>query len=289
MNKLHIKKGNANYLLHIENRKFLIGNNYITKYNLFRAVTEYFNGNESEYSLENKTKSNIFINDQLLIKKNLFFYHVTPNFSIDNDLRLTSKSLSNRYFELLYNDPQYHETIHTINILLESLTEEINLDSIMYTNFSPIITKQLIKLTNPYIAEDQLQQNEFDMSYQQNILYQLQIIKHILDTDKTISHAIILIDLPYLNTEILEAIHHIDYAYIIIQTTNYYPSIPIHEIVLCEDVMLDLEDEKSLYHKITTYEYNFKYTTQEDIKKMLERYVHKQTEEPIRLMDQLLL
>lgn len=289
MNKLDIRKGSELYTICIENRKFLIGNNYLMKYNIFKNIREYFtNSNESEYSIDHNQKTSILLNEKALSKKHSFFYHITPNFSLNNDLKLAAKSLLNRYFDLLYNNNQYSDTLHTINILMESLAEEISSDSIIHVDFTPIVAKQLLKLTNPYIIDEQLNKNEFDLTYEEIIVYQLQLVKYIIKHDKTLSSIVVLVDLPYINSKLLNEINTIEEGFILIQTPYYHNAIPMNEIVVCEDILLDFQNEEHIYNILTSYEYNFKSLLMEDIKNMLEKYAYKQTREQCRLIDHLL-
>ena len=72
----------------------------------------------------------------------------------------------------------YFDTIGTIDILLESLAEEMNEDDSLNVRFNSVGYKQLIKMLTPFYI-DEFQKDEFDLDYEQIILFQLQLVDYI--------------------------------------------------------------------------------------------------------------
>ena len=127
---------------------------------------------KSENRTENNISTKIFINEKEIELKNNMFIEISEMYSLNEDKKLTTKSLMLKYLEIKLQNQDYFDTISTIDILLNSLSEEINDESMLKIMFNGANYKQLIKMLSPYY-EDELQKDEFDLTRDELILFQL--------------------------------------------------------------------------------------------------------------------
>ena len=152
MNLLTLKKRNKRYDLQINNIKYCIGNDFEEKYNFVNILKEVFLlSKESEYSINNSGQAQVLINDKEIKVKEISFYQINHHYSITNDLKLTAHSLIARYLEILIAQDDNLDTINTINLLLESFTNELDnelnqFDIIINTIPHIILNKEKLKL-----------------------------------------------------------------------------------------------------------------------------------------------
>lgn len=123
MKQLLISNGNINRTITIDHTKYVLGSNAVNKYYIKQAVRQYFNKTVSGYREEIGSECYFKIDDNPVDKKNTFFYEVTENYSINEDAKLSTKSLMLKYLETLYSSIDYMDTLNTLNILVESLSD----------------------------------------------------------------------------------------------------------------------------------------------------------------------
>lgn len=142
MKNLVIKKGIYKYQLQIDKIKYCLGFNFVEKYQFKSMLFEYFyNSKLSEYSKENIGEVCLEINENKIKNRDVSFYYVDHNYSIDIDLKLNSKSLISAYLEMLLLDEQYIDTINSINILFEAFASELD-DNLITSKFITYTPKQ---------------------------------------------------------------------------------------------------------------------------------------------------
>ena len=165
MNLLTLKKGNKRYDLQINNIKYCIGNDFEEKYNFVNILKEVFLlSKESEYSINNSGQAQVLINDKEIKVKEISFYQINHHYSITNDLKLTAHSLIARYIELLIAQDDNIDTINTINLLLESFTNELD-NELIYPKFITYTPKQFLKILLPIFLKEEDQANELIKKY----------------------------------------------------------------------------------------------------------------------------
>ena len=252
MKKISLIKGNIRIEFAIDRIKYIIGNNYEYKYMIKQLFNEYFSSTkDSDYSINNTGKIKLLVNDLQSIKRETLYFSVNTNYSLSTDLKLTSKSLILKYLEILLNKEEYYDTLNTINILLEAFSSEID-DHIISTVFQTFSPKTLTKLITPLYLKEEEQANEYDMSYDEIILFQLRMINYIAK-HSYMNNIFILLEIPYVSQSIKEYLNEIDHALVIIITHQYYGSIDLKDIYLVDDQLLDLFDENTIYEISTLY------------------------------------
>lgn len=246
MKKITLKKGIYEYQLQINNIKYCIGFNFKEKYQLKNMFFEYFyNIKTSEYSKQNIGQVSLKINENLVKSKDLSFYYVSHNYSIENDLKLTSKSLISMYLETLMSDNQYIDVINSVNILLEAFASELD-DDMIVSKFTTYTPKLFLKILLPMFCYEEEQANEYDLSYDEIIIFQLKMINFISQRQsKTI---ICLVEIPELTMEINEMLKAMSNCIIIVLVCKYNVLLEMNDVILFDKMIIDLNDEEKLYN-----------------------------------------
>lgn len=273
MNKLTIEKGNIKYEMLIDHYKIIYGHNYNSKFDILRTLLR-FNNNikPSEYAEEKNNIPNISLNDKSIKTKDTFIYYVNKNYSIIDDFKLSTKSLIYKYLEILLDDHQLMDTINTINILFESLNNEISLISDISCIFNSMVPKQLLKLLSPIYQINQLSQDEYDLSLEQIILFQLNLIDYIINNNHKINDFIICIEIPELTQEIFNKILRMNNVNILI-FIEYKNSIckDINKYFICERKCLDICDDDQVY--LTICDNQFQFLNLKEGREYMEKYL----------------
>jgi hypothetical protein len=250
MNKLTIIKGNEEYDILVSNYKFLYGNNEDTKFDIARTLERYFKKiKPSEYGEEYHNIPIVKLNDKEINTKNNLFFHVHKNYLLSADFKLTTTSLILRYLETLLSNDLFVDTINTINILFESLSQEIADQSVMAGSFTTMVPKQLLKLFSPLYLDDDFFKDEYDLSISEIILLQLKMIKYIAENNKKIERVYVYLEVPYLTSEIIDNIK-IDNTIILISSNDTFFDLDMSNYYICERKCFDLASETDVYENI---------------------------------------
>ena len=266
MKQLLISSGNVNRTIIIDHIKYVLGSNAMNKYYLKQAVRQYFNKTVSGYREEIGSECYFKIDDSPVDKKNTFFYEVTENYSINDDAKLNTKSLMLKYLETLYSGIDYMDTLNTLNILIESLSDEVSENAFVQSEFSTYSPKLLTKLVTAHYYEDESYKDEYDLSYEDLIILQLNMINYIAVHSKKYAYFILFIDIPLITDEIKQKIDAISndrvYCLVFSKTEN---------ICVEEDYFLDFANEEMVYYILN--EKSSTLYTLEDIKNMINEYL----------------
>lgn len=245
MKKINIKKGSRQFSFHINHIKYCIGLNHQSKYELKKIIFEYFHNTKiTEYSENNTGKALISINDHEISKKDCLFYYVHHQYSLQDDLKLSTKSLISKYLEVLLSQSDYIDTIQSINILLESFALELD-SQVITSQFITQTPKSLLKLLIPLYMINDEQANEFDLSYDNIIILQLQMIKYI-SNDMTKS-VFCLIEIPELTQSIYEYIHLLDQCIVIVILTSSTVLIELKDVYYMSNINIDCDNDEQIY------------------------------------------
>ena len=269
MKRLTIVKGNKSINLDVESKKFLLGNCEI-KYEILKCLKLFFSKEKSEFRKENNEEISILVNERKIDLKRSRFFYVDDQYSIIEDSKLSTKSLMTKYYEIKYAKEEYFEMVNTLNILLESFEEELNENSELKVKLNPFIAKQLLKISKPEII-DEFQKDEYDFSQEELILFQLKLIQYIQKNNTEFETTIIYVRTPKITNKIQEQIDRIQNSIILIETNFYDQNMNINEILLCEKMILDLNDENTLYYLISQ-EINYRCTL-EEVNTMIKKYI----------------
>lgn len=178
------------------------------------------------------------------------FIEISETYSLNEDKKLTTKSLMLKYLESKLQNQEYFDTISTIDILLNSLSEEVNDESMLKIMFNGTNYKQLIKMLSPYY-EDELQKDEFDLSRDELILFQLDLIEYISDHNSKYYNIFVFGKLDNLSNKILHKINAIEKIKLIIFTNCYNDLMDVQNTSLLQDKIIDFADMEQIYYDLS--------------------------------------
>lgn len=249
MNLLTIKNGTNKWNLQMNHVKYIISDSS-TNYTLLQAIRLFNSKDKSENRTENNLSTKIFINEKEIELKNNMFIEISEMYSLNEDKKLTTKSLMLKYLEIKLQNQEYFDTISTIDILLNSLSEEVNDESLLKIIFNGANYKQLIKMLSPYY-EDELQKDEFDLSRDELILFQLDLIEYISNHNSKYDNIFVFGKLDNLSDKILQKINKIQNVKLMIFTNYYNDLMNVQNAVLLQDKIIDFADMEQIYYDLS--------------------------------------
>lgn len=245
MNLLTIKNGTKKWNLQMNHVKYIISDSS-TNYTLLQAIRLFTSKDKSENRTENNISTKMFVNEKEIELKNNMFIEISEMYSLNEDKKLTTKSLMLKYLEIKLQNQEYFDTISTIDILLNSLSEEVNDESLLKIIFNGANYKQLIKMLSPYY-EDELQKDEFDLSRDELILFQLDLIEYISNHNSKYDNIFVFGKLDNLSDKILQKINKIQNVKLMIFTNYYNDLMNVQNAVLLQDKIIDFADMEQIY------------------------------------------
>ena len=249
MRKLTIKKGIYRTDLLIDKYKYIIGNNEIQKLNLKRALKEFQVGLPlSEYEEENHNNVHIYLDDNELTQKKINIYFISPNNEFYQELKLQSKSILLKAIINELSDESYIETFLTIQSLTEMLCMQFNEGHDIKLRDIKISPTTFAKLIEPTLVIDDFEMNEFDLSIEDFICLQLDLIKQA--TSITKQENLIIIDYPIMTNKIQDKIKEISNSMIIVFCRIIQTDYQLNGCYLIDKFTIDLADEESIYERI---------------------------------------
>lgn len=249
MNLLTIKNGTNKWNLQMDHVKYIISDSSMN-YTLLQAIRLFTSKDKSENRTENNISTKMFINEKEIEIKNNMFIEITEMYSLNEDKKLTTKSLMLKYLESKLQNQEYFDTISTIDILLNSLSEEVNDESLLKIMFNGANYKQLIKMLSPYY-EDELQKDEFDLTRDELILFQLDLVEYISNHNSKYDNIFIFGKLDNLSDRILQKINKIQNVKLMIFTNYYNDLMNIQNAALLQDKIIDFADMEQIYYDLS--------------------------------------
>lgn len=249
MNLLTIKNGTNKWNLQMNHIKYIISDSS-TNYTLLQAIRLFTSKDKSENRTENNISTKIFINEKEIELKNNLFIEISEMYSLNEDKKLTTKSLMLKYLEIKLQNQEYFDSISTIDILLNSLSEEVNDESLLKIMFNGTNYKQLIKILSPYY-EDELQKDEFDLTRDELILFQLDLVEYISNYNSKYDNIFVFGKLDNLSDKILQKINEIENVKLIIFTNYYNDLMNIQNTALLQDKIIDFADMEQIYYDLS--------------------------------------
>ncbi len=249
MNLLTIKNGTNKWNLQMNHVKYIISDSSMN-YTLLQAIRLFTSKDKSENRTENNISTKMFINEKEIEFKNNMFIEISEMYSLNEDKKLTTKSLMLKYLEIKLQNQEYFDTISTIDILLNSLSEEVNDESLLKIMFNGANYKQLIKMLSPYY-EDELQKDEFDLTRDELILFQLDLVEYISNHNSKYDNIFIFGKLDNLSDRILQKINKIQNVKLMIFTNYYNDLMNIQNAALLQDKIIDFADMEQIYYDLS--------------------------------------
>ena len=249
MRKLTIKKGIYRTDLLIDKYKYIIGNDEIQKLNIKRAIKEFQVGLPlSEYEEENHNNVHIYLDDDELTQKKINIYFISPNYDFYQELKLQSKSILLKAIINELSDESYIETFLTIQSLAEMLCMQFNEGHDIKLRDIKISPTIFAKLIEPTLVIDDFEMNEFDLSIEDFICLQLDLIRQA--TSITKQENLIIVDYPIMTNKIQDKIKEISNSMIIIFCGKIQTDYQLNSCYLIDKFTIDLANEESIYEHI---------------------------------------
>ena len=233
----------------IKKYKFIIGNNEIQKLNLKRALKEFQVGLPlSEYEEENHNNVHVYLDDNELTQKKINIYFVSLNHEFYQELKLQSKSILLKAIMNELSDESYLETFLTIQSLTEMLCMQFNESHDIKLRDIKISPTTFVKLIEPILVIDDFEMNEFDLSIEDFIFLQLDLIRQATSISK--QENLIIVDCPIVTNKIQDRIKEISNSMIIVFCTTMQTDYQLNSCYLIDKFTIDLADEESIYERI---------------------------------------
>lgn len=284
MNKITIKNGNNKYDITINRVKYVFSSNQ-DEFKIKQSFRNYFSKNKSEFRKENGNSNKVLFNDKDLDVKRTLFVEINSDFSINEDCKLNSKSLILKYLELRLQDREYFDTINTINLLFESLSEELKDENGLNTLFDAMDYKHLSKLINPYYF-DELQKDEYDLTFEELLLFQIKLIKYISLNNNFYEYIIVFIDLDEVTQNLIQQINSLLNCYVICFSKNYVSEMN-DNVAIIENEVFDLSNIEEVYAYF--YQKSSNILLIEEVKLYMKQYIiDKYTYKKIDIIDELI-
>jgi len=260
MNKFTLKFGNEEISWAINNIKYFWGNNYQKKFKIRQKLRSIFENLESsEFQESTNASTELRFNDEKVKYREWNYFEVNPYFSIDTDLKLSTKSLSLKYLESILEDNFCIDEISTINGLLKSICFQIN-ESIeseqnikIEVDSDDYSTKSLLKYVSAKMSDGDFILSENDLSYNDAILIQLNMINKIADSKANIAKKnLVLLDIPLLTSVLYDWLQNSaseNLKMLVFSNTSHKPD-NVDDYVIVKNRFLDLSFEEELFDKI---------------------------------------
>ncbi|CDD51128.1 uncharacterized protein BN599_01314 [Firmicutes bacterium CAG:308] len=284
MNKITIKNGNKKYDITINRVKYVFSSNQ-DEFKIKQSFRNYFSRSKSEFRKENGNSNKVLFNDKDLDTKRTLFVEINSDFSINEDCKLNTKSLILKYLELRLQDREYFDTINTINLLFESLSEELKDENGLNTLFDAMDYKHLSKLINPYYF-DELQKDEYDLTFEELLLFQIKLIKYISLNNNFYEYIIVFIDLDEVTQNLIQQINSLLNCYVICFSKNYVLEMS-DDAAIIENKVFDLSNIEEVYAYF--YQKSSNILPIEEVRLYMKQYIiDKYTYKKIDIIDELI-
>lgn len=269
MNLITLKNGINRWNFQIDKIKFILCSDN-TDYSMIQSLRAFMTKEKSEYRTENNIQYNLCLDDDEIKLKNNLLLEITDAYSLNEDKKLTTKSLMLKYLELKLQSLEFFDTLSTLDILFESLSDEINDDSILKVVFNGMNYKQLVKLISPYY-ENEMQKDEFDMDLNELIDFQLQMVQYISMNNKKYDNIYCFMKLDNLNNKLLESLYKIEGCKIIVFTNHYLEGMKVDDVCLLEREFIDFADMEQFYYVF--FQQSAQTYCLQEVKDMIKQYL----------------
>ena len=217
--------------------------------NLKRSLKEFQVGLPlSEYEEENHNNVHIYLDDNELTQKKINIYFISPNYEFYQELKLQSKSILLKAIINELSDESYIETFLTIQSLTEMLCMQFNESHDIKLRDIKISPMTFVKLIEPTLVIDDFEMNEFDLSIEDFIFLQLDLIRQATSISK--QENLIIVDCPIVTNKIQDRIKEISNSMIIVFCTTMQTDYQLNSCYLIDKFTIDLADEESIYERI---------------------------------------
>ncbi len=269
--KITIKNLNDKIDIIVDKVKLICGDDFESRDKIKKVLINKFNKIGISDFAEDKYKSEVLFDDEPININDFIFFCVDANYDLIQDTKLGSKSLALEYVNALFDDIEYLDEYQTINNLLVNLLEERIENSEYYikSNIECMLTKKLlVKLIELSFLNDDATINNYDLTLEERIMVQLNMIKQI--SLKTKKNVLILIECPIVSKTIIDKLKEFDVLSLVIFDKIVEDA--YDDILILDKVRIDVSDENALY-ELCFNDKTAYYTIEEMKNKMIDNYV----------------
>ena len=253
MNKVTINNLNTkNNSIIVDKYKLIFGFDLNLKNIIRSQIRKYFEKESRlEYDIENNIDNRIMINDRQIDLKKYDYIELFLQYDIKEDMKIGSKSIFQKYYDLLLEKIEYNEIFISTNNLLKTICDDINLstDSEYVNTITDLTKKLIIKMIELNLLKNEFEISQYSLTYEEVIKLQLKIVKEMAKIDE-LKDYLIFIDIPYITDSILKELNHNYYNLILLVNTyaiNEKLSIIDDSIAIAHNNIYDLSNEEQMY------------------------------------------
>ena len=269
--KITIKNLNDKIDIIVDKVKLICGDDFESRDKIKKVLINKFNKIGISDFAEDKHISEVLFDDEPININDFIFFCVDANYDLIQDTKLGSKSLALEYVNSLFDDIEYLDEYQTINNLLVNLLEERIENSEYYikSNIECMLTKKLlVKLIELSFLNDDTTINNYDLTLEERIMVQLNMIKQISLTTK--KNVLLLIECPIVSKTIIDKLKEFDVLSLVIFDKIVEDA--YDDILILDKVRIDVSDEDALY-ELCFNDKTAYYTIEEMKNKMIDNYV----------------
>lgn len=242
MKELKIITSTNNNSMNIDNIKHIRGNS--GKINgMFNDIKTYFSKiTGSEYAKDKQNKVIILLDNLPIDLNNTILLDLNNNiFDLTAEYKINQKTLFYYIFETVVKEEHIQNNIQTINILMSSLSSDIENEledngvNLLIDNLE-LDNKNIIKLIAPSLHIEGLHSNQYDYSVAELNLIKLNLFEYLIKRNKQKHYFLI-------NNSDLPSIHLTKYSNVMCLTTEKTITNKIYDV----DKKIDYENENDLY------------------------------------------
>ena len=269
--KITIKNLNDKIDIIVDKVKLICGDDFESRDKIKKVLINKFNKIGISDFAEDKHISEVLFDDEPININDFIFFCVDANYDLIQDTKLGSKSLALEYVNSLFDDIEYLDEYQTINNLLVNLLEERieNAEYYIRSNIECMLTKKLlVKLIELSFLNDDTTINNYDLTLEERIMVQLNMIKQISLTTK--KNVLLLIECPIVSKTIIDKLKEFDVLSLVIFDKIVEDA--YDDILILDKVRIDVSDEDALY-ELCFNDKTAYYTIEEMKNKMIDNYV----------------
>ena len=164
------------------------------------------------------------------------------------ELKLQSKSILLKAIINELSDESYIETFLTIQSLTEMLCMQFNESHDIKLRDIKISPVTFAKLIEPTLVIDDFEMNEFDLSIEDFICLQLDLMRQATSISK--QENLIIVDCPIVTNKIQDKVKEISNSMIIVFCRTIQTDYQLKNCYLIDKLTIDLADKESIYERI---------------------------------------
>ena len=293
MKKIKIKNKNKEFVFGINNVKYLLGDNYSLKHMIFQGLKFTFSKLEnSDFAQNSNSEINMYLNDFPIDIRKSTFHIINHFFNIEAELKLKSNSLIKKFFEASIYKIELDENFKTISLLLDDFSDVLNeyvkidLNFDFQMDLANFDSFQIIKLLEPKLKLEELYCNGYDLTFEQIILLQLNLLIAVAKNVIQKNHYCYL-ELPYITKSIKSALNKINLTNLFIIVSLYKGEVDsLSDVYWVGKQTIDFSSENDIYNCITL---NIaKLQDIEDTKFILKKLIHNEEQSETALLKKIL-